>query len=471
MPNNYLGQALGLTALVAAFLVVVSAVSTDFSVAGVDFRRMDIFADIRTQRPATTTESDSLTTLPADTTQHDLVAADSLVRGPMPLADSSQFGQNFEDYSFDGRGLSRFFAAIDSVRNHGRKVRVAFFGDSFVEGDILLGDLRDTLQSVWGGAGVGFVPMDSEISRFRRTFLQQHIRGWKTYSIIHNDGNAVPLGINGHVYLPAPDAQVRYDGTRQYGFSHTQAWGEVRLFYRGAEGVNFVWQIEGEGPTDAPLPATAGLVGVWKHDRGQANIGGFAFRFPQVGGGLAVYGASLESGPGVYFDNFSTRGNSGGKLRLIRPEVVQAFDRYQHYDLVVLQYGLNAAGNSTRNIGWYRAELDKTYEHIRQCFPHTPVLVVGVPDRAGNLDGQLQTLPSVLAITAMQRDLARKHGFLFFDFYHFMGGSGSMVALADSRSPTLANRDYTHLTHEGGRVMGRRWAQVWLAEYARRAQF
>jgi lysophospholipase L1-like esterase len=465
MPNNYLGQALGLTAMVTAFMIVLSAVSKEVTWGDWTVRKMDILADIRPKVAADTV----LTDIPVDTTlvASDSIRTDSQAQAPtlMPLAQEGTWGREFEDYTYDGSGLARFFRALDSIAQ-GKKVRVAFYGDSFIEGDILLGDLRDTLQTVWGGGGVGFVPMDSEIARFRRTFLQQHIKGWKTYSILHNDGNTLPLGINGHVYLPSPEAQVRFDGTTQYGFSHTRSWGECRLFYRASEGVNFIWQKADSGPIDALLPATKSHVGVWKHDEGAATIGAFAVRFPQTNG-LSVYGASLESGPGFYIDNFSTRGNSGGKLRSMRPDVMQAFDKYQNYDLIVLQYGLNAAGATTKNLGWYRAELDKTFEHVRACFPNKPILMVSVPDRASKIDGTLQTLPSVPAIVQMQRDLARKHGFLFFDFYHFMGGSGSMVALAQSRRPTLANTDYTHLTHEGGRYMGLRFAQVWLAERAR----
>ena len=37
-------------------------------------------------------------------------------------------------------------------------VRVAFMGDSFVEGDILTADLRELLQDTFSGGGVGFVP-------------------------------------------------------------------------------------------------------------------------------------------------------------------------------------------------------------------------------------------------------------------------------------------------------------------------
>ena len=49
-------------------------------------------------------------------------------------------------------------AFCDTLLNARRPVRIAFFGDSFVEGDILTADLREKLQLAYGGGGTGFAP-------------------------------------------------------------------------------------------------------------------------------------------------------------------------------------------------------------------------------------------------------------------------------------------------------------------------
>ncbi len=59
-------------------------------------------------------------------------------------------------------------------------------GDSFVEGDILTADLRERLQSAFGGrpgGGAGFAPMASPLTAFRRTVKTQS-KGWTTYNIM-----------------------------------------------------------------------------------------------------------------------------------------------------------------------------------------------------------------------------------------------------------------------------------------------
>lgn len=379
-----------------------------------------------------------------------------------PMVDSSLFGQIIEDYTFDKKGLSSFFAAIDSIRSHQRTVRVAFYGDSFVEGDILLGDLRDTLQTRWGGEGVGFVPITSEVAQFKRTFKHQY-KGWISHSIVKRDGNQRPFGLNGFVYVPSPAATIHYEGADY--FKHTRYWSHVRLFYSAERPVSFRWQSEGYEPKEERLPANPGIIKAWKWELPTPAIRDIAFQFPDTPG-LLLYGAALEGGPGIYWDNFSVRGNSGGPLLRISPEVIQQFDRYQRYDLVVVQLGLNAVTNTLTNINWYQAELDRTFKHIRTCFPGKPILIVSVGDRGGKIGTELATMRGVPAIAAMQRNLARKYGYLFYDLYHGMGGAGTMIRFAQHR-PRWANLDYTHLTHEGGRIVGYEFAHLFLEEQAK----
>jgi hypothetical protein len=71
----------------------------------------------------------------------------------------------------------------------------------------------------------------------------------------------------------------------------------------------------------------------------------------------------------------------------------------------------------------------------------------------------------VPAIVKMQRNLARKHGLLFYDLFWGMGGPNTMLKFAYQR-PRLANTDYTHLTHEGGKVIGIMMAKLFLQEKA-----
>ncbi len=461
--RNYFLQTILLAILVLAMLLGLSLLPENQSLGDLSLKKMDILQDIRQSVPISDSIvldpalPDTLATVISDSTN--LIKSDTMLVTPViiPLKDSSEFGQIIEDYTAGQQGMHSFFRAVDSIKNGGT-VRIAWYGDSFVEGDILIGDLRDTLQTLWGGKGVGFVPITSEVAQFKRS-IKHHFKGWETYSVIKKSETRPNLGINGYAYRPSPEANVHYEGLDY--FKNTRRWGKFRLFYSTETPTSMVWQNKDDQPNLLTLVAKPGIQ-TWEWER-SGSIRAFAIRFPEPSPTFVAYGASLEDGPGVYMDNFSIRGNSGGPLKLLKPEVIKQFDRVQQYDLIILQVGLNAVTNSLNNIKWYQAELDRTFAHLRVCFPTHPILIIGVADRGGKIGTELATMRGVPAIVNMQRDMARKHGFMFYDLYHAMGGSGSMIRLAYQK-PRLANTDYTHLTHEGGKYMSRIFVNLFTQE-------
>lgn len=186
--KNYLDQAISLTLLALFMLISLSYLPVNLSPGGFTLRSMDIFSDVRTDA-ALPFEPVGITGGPSyDTTYYSSsdtagwASMDSSARALAVRVDTADYGHIIEDYTYMQRGLTGFFSSLDSVR-YGRTVRIAWYGDSFVEGDILIGDLRDTLQALWGGHGVGFVPVTSEVAQFRRTVRHQ-FGGWNTFSIV-----------------------------------------------------------------------------------------------------------------------------------------------------------------------------------------------------------------------------------------------------------------------------------------------
>ena len=100
-----------------------------------------------------------------------------------------------------GRGMEYFYEALGKVSSLDRPVRIAYFGDSFIEADILTGDLREMLQKRFGGCGVGYVPITTKIAGFRPT-VHHSFGGWGShpvsalrYTIRLVDGAVTPLRI------------------------------------------------------------------------------------------------------------------------------------------------------------------------------------------------------------------------------------------------------------------------------------
>ena len=468
--KNYLDHAITLTLLALFMLISLSYLPVNLSPGGFTLRSMDIFSDVRTDAALPFEQAESAGGPSYDTTYYSpsdtagWASMDSSAKALAFRVDTADYGHIIEDYTYMQRGLAGFFSSLDSVK-YGRTVRVAWYGDSFVEGDILIGDLRDTLQALWGGHGVGFVPITSEVAQFRRTVKHQ-FGGWNTFSIVKKNVPRPPVGINGYACQPSGTARLSYEGSSS--FARTRSWTDVRLFYSSAGTTSFTWKVNGEPARDELLEGGNTTVRQWKWPGKGSSANSFSASFPRADS-LLVYGAALEGGPGFYIDNFSVRGNSGGALCLIKPEVTRSFTRLRPCDLVVLQVGLNAVTNSLNNIVWYESELDKTIRHLKSCFPGVQIMMISVGDRGGKNGEELGTMKSVYAISEMQRNLARRHGLLFFDLFHGMGGTNSIIRMAAQR-PRLANTDYTHLTHDGGRVIGQMLADLFVRERNRYSQ-
>ena len=153
----------------------------------------------------------------AQTTYTWLIPQDSL-RGQRPEPDSARFTATpvpIEDYSDSGR----IRAFCDTLLNARRPVRIAFLGDSFVEGDIITADLRERLQTAFGrrpGGGAGFAPMASPLTAFRRTIKTQS-KGWTAYNIMQR--KSAPANLRGNFYVsgwvcqPTAGASTRWENT------------------------------------------------------------------------------------------------------------------------------------------------------------------------------------------------------------------------------------------------------------------
>ena len=66
--------------------------------------------------------------------------------------------------------LKGFFKALKNSKK--KQVRIAHYGDSIIEGDLITADFRQKMQSKFGGKGVGFLSITSQDIQFRVTTKQ-----------------------------------------------------------------------------------------------------------------------------------------------------------------------------------------------------------------------------------------------------------------------------------------------------------
>lgn len=363
-----------------------------------------------------------------------------------------------EDYSPNGDALTTLLANMKAYRNAGQKVRIAFFADSFVEGDIMLGYLRDLLQTEWGGNGVGFVPVASPSAHFRNSVIHTFSKNWTTHSIL-DAGKASPyLGISGYCHQPnALGSWVSYKTTNAY--KNNTYFNQVRLFYINPNNPSATVKYSlNKGETiEKNLEQDEHL-----HElviKGEDKIKGIDMYFNSPD--IYIYGASLEGNNGVYVDNFSVRGVSGPQLKRIHSQMFEEFNEKQNYSLVVLQYGLNVSFPTQAHLDNYIKVMNTAIVHVKKSFPNTPIILFSVSDRSTNQNGEYTTMEGLDKMITAQRNMAKKNQLLFWDMHSAMGGNNAMLTYVKNG---WANKDYTHLNFKGGKEIAKLFAKVLLKE-------
>jgi len=176
-----------------------------------------------------------------------------------------------------------------------------------------------------------------------------------------------------------------------------------------------------------------------------------------LSGASWFYGATLDAPQGVTLDNFSMRSSSGATLSGLPLARMREFARLRCYDLIVLHFGLNVAAEplARSRYAGYQQQMRKSISRLREIYPDAAILVVSCSDRDDrDLDGRMITLPGLRTLVAVQHQIARDNGVAFWNLFQAMGGPGSMQKMANT-TPPEANKDYTHLTHRGGRKLAR----------------
>lgn len=342
------------------------------------------------------------------------------------------------DYSPDGAMWRTFMGKLANVRGMRRPVRIGFMGDSFIEGDLLTCDFRELMQSRYGGGGVGFVPITSQVAGFRQT-VGHKFGKWKQSSIVNNKGNG--FTISAFNYTPSEDSYVEYKGSSNK--KHLDRFGRSRLVFvsKGRSVVRAT--VNGEEEFLFNTDPMDDLQEI----RLDGDIHTIRYQVNDVEG-FTAYGVFLENATGICVDNFSVRGNPGTVMGRINPTLSSQFGKLSPYDLIILQYGLNVVSSQVTDYSTYRKQMTAVVNHIKRCFPGVAVLVMSVGDRATRSNGAFVTMPGIRAMVGTQEEVAKECGVLFWNTYDAMRAEGGMGTFVKNG---WAAKDYTHISARGGK--------------------
>lgn len=377
---------------------------------------------LRTANDTTATELHS-----TDSTNSKGVTTDTLT----PLELSSRL----MDYSEGQSALRHLRAALREGRS--RSVRIAFVGDSFIEGDILVAPFRQALQQRYGGKGVGYVPLTSTVARFRQSIQQRFEGAWR--QTLASKSNSRTL-----FTLSETFATATASASTSYKLTNAD---RVTLHYvSDTIPVAITYGINGGERQHVELPASHGALAEYTFPHGAVK----QFELATGGGdGTRFYGVCFDGMTGISVDNYSLRGSSGTKLTAVSSALTSQLSRFRPYDLIILSYGLNVLSPKDNNDSyeWYYDAMAKSIEHIQQLYPHATILLMSLSDRATLHEGEIHPLNGVARVLRIQHRLAQRYGLLFWNTHEAMASLGGIKGFVDKG---WAAKDYTHISMAGG---------------------
>ncbi len=437
-----------LVLLSTGLFLVISLIGSFLDVEWMPFRRVSLVSEVLKNA------DDSLVTDGSGPNPADTASAPVLVENK-PAQDFGLYEQarTITGFYTDSNrvSLERFAAKLHELKTGGkRKIRIAYFGDSMIEGDLLTQTLRKLLQQQFGGDGVGFVPITSQVSKFRQTV-------YSTYSDNWTDDN-FKEGKNSHVYLSG------------HVFHTTDGWVQLndQTIHDSAAVVEKSLLY---GRTESPVTITVNeqalqLNGDKAVNRQPlADNGSHVIRVGVNNDALPVYGVSFESASGIFVDNFSFRGITGIEFGRVDSSFMAAIAQENPYDLIVFQYGVNLLFRpNDKNFSWYARAMLPIIRRIRNTFSSADFVLVSTADRAFRYGGEYKSAVGVDSLVKAQAIMAYETGSAFYNQFLSMGGTNSIVDWAKQK-PSLANQDYVHPNHRGAEILGTYFYEAILHEY------
>ena len=364
---------------------------------------------------------------------------------------------NKEPIKGNTKQMKYFFDALKNAKRE--NVRIAHYGDSAIEGDLVTADLRKALQNEFGGNGVGFLSITSQDITFRMTTKHSFSDDWKSGSIFGGNPQRFPVGINGAAFVPGNKGEVKFETTRHY--RDLRNFSKARLFYKDVNGGEVKYKFNTSKNETTKLKKGKDVSELVMETKRPAKS--LKISVDSKGSGY-FYGVSLENDPGVYVDNFPLRGNSGVDITKIDKNILKEFDDLLNYKLIILQFGLNVAGKRSADYGWYEKEMVKVVKHLQSAFPNTSILLVSVSDKSIRRGSKFTTDPSIARLLKAQWEVAKKTNIAFWNLFEAMGGKDSMPEWVDA-NPPLAAKDYTHFNAQGAQRVGELLSQAILQAY------
>ncbi len=367
----------------------------------------------------------------------------SFVSNPLGIKFSNEKFEQYKGYQY----LIPFFEKLYQLETNKKgKARIAYFGDSMTDGDMIVQDVRTQFQSIFGGEGVGFVNITSESAGSRGSIVHEFSPNWKAQSYLKTKSPLRSFGVNGSVFFARDTANptwVKYKAGRN---RFSTILNNPTVFYGSSKNKKAsIRQIFGKDTVYKKLNTSSML----NATQVAGDVKNVKVNFINADS-IPFYGFNFDNGKGIHVDNFSSRGNSGLALGTLNVDLMNAFQQKLGYDLIILQFGTNVLNYGSLNYSWYERKMTSVVNHVKECFPGAAILIITTADKSTKYDMEMKSDSAVAPLVMAQKRYAVKSEAGLVNLYTLMGGDGSMVKWVEN-VPARANKDYTHFNHRGAK--------------------
>jgi len=307
------------------------------------------------------------------------------------------------------------------------------------------------LQKKYGGHGIGFLSICNDDLAARKTIVHEFSSDWDWASVFTKNRNKYPIGIAGTVSKPSSNSTVFFQ--TNHISQATDSFSEMALFYSNTNSNCAIsYKINGDTPKTVNLENNKNLSKTEVNFGKEVNKIELTFNNSE---NAFFYGITLESGNGIYVDNFPFRGNSGVSLRELNEDLLPIFSQNLNYKLIILQFGVNVAASGNVKYKWYSNMMLNVIKKIKKYFPNSSILMISPGDLGQKQGKQIFTHPEIEKFVKVQEQIANQGEIAFWNMFDAMGGKNSISNWVEA-TPPLAFKDFCHLTGEGGEIISMR---------------
>lgn len=403
-------------------------------IGGIEFRRVNMLSDL----------------MPDSSSSRDVFAAPPVPKPKTEKPRGTYKPYNppgvelIADYS-DGKpgGMNRFYELLLTANKIDHPIRIAYYSDSFVEGDVMLADLREMFQRDFGGNGVGWVDCVKGFNVDWPT-ISVTSSGFTNHMVTDKSFAMQREGINQKFFTATSGATLSLHALSHNKGKGTKQWTASRLFFTTPSSVS----ISANGAPAKSFKASPNV----QHFDVDGPQQSLKLRLASVGAGTIFYGVALESQRGVILDNLGIRGIPGLSLADMPQAIMQQFAAVRPYDLIVIHFGINAADdrNTKDFYEFYHDRIGQAVQKFRQAFPDAAILIMGITDSDKRYPDGIHTKKAVKHMNEYQNLIAADNHVAYFNLFKAMGGDDSMKGFVEKR---MASKDYTHVDYHGGRII------------------